>query len=128
MLRAIISGQPTEKESLLIAHGLFGSARNWGVIAKRLSDTRQVVAVDMRNHGESDWFQSHSYAEQASDLLEIIEEFGGQMDVLGHSMGGKAAMVLAATQPVKTVRPGVHRLGEFAFFWNFMKGTCVQAE
>ena len=72
---------------------------NWGVIAKRLSNSRQVVAVDMRNHGESDWFASHSYAEQASDLSEVIEEFGGKMDVLGHSMGGKAAIVLATTQP-----------------------------
>jgi len=34
---------------LLIAHGLYGSARNWGVLAKRLSDTRPVIAVDMRN-------------------------------------------------------------------------------
>ncbi|MGR3662693.1 MAG: alpha/beta fold hydrolase [Paracoccaceae bacterium] len=99
MLRTIISGQMTEKNPLLIAHGLFGSARNWGVIAKRLSDTRQVVSVDMRNHGESEWFQSHSYHEQAVDLAEIITEFDGKMDVLGHSMGGKAAMVLAVSRP-----------------------------
>lgn len=38
---------------LLIAHGLFGTARNWGVLAKRLAAERQVIAVDMRNHGES---------------------------------------------------------------------------
>lgn len=99
MLRTIIFGQPTEKTPLLIAHGLFGSARNWGVIAKRLSDTRQVVAVDMRNHGESDWFTTHTYSDQANDLVKIIDQFGGQMDVLGHSMGGKTAMVLAVTQP-----------------------------
>ncbi len=55
MLNTVISGQPTENTPLLIAHGLFGSARNWGVIAKRLAENRQVVAVDMRNHGESDW-------------------------------------------------------------------------
>ena len=36
---------------LLIVHGLFGSARNWGAIAKRLSNDRHVIAVDMRNHG-----------------------------------------------------------------------------
>lgn len=39
---------------LLIAHGLFGSARNWGVLAKRLSEARRVVVVDMRNHGFSE--------------------------------------------------------------------------
>jgi len=84
---------------LLIVHGLYGSARNWGVIAKRLSDTRRVIAVDMRNHGASDWTESHSYPEMAADLAEVIAAHGGRADVLGHSMGGKAAMVLAVSQP-----------------------------
>ena len=83
---------------LLIAHGLFGSARNWGVIAKRLSDTRPVVTVDMRNHGSSPWFKTHSYHDLATDLAQEID---GVYDVLGHSMGGKAAMVLACTHPEK---------------------------
>ncbi|MBV0911335.1 alpha/beta fold hydrolase [Anianabacter salinae] len=84
---------------LLIAHGLFGSARNWGVIAKRLSDRGPVVAVDMRNHGDSPWTDSHGYDDLAADLAEVIEAMGAPMDVLGHSMGGKAAMVLALMQP-----------------------------
>jgi pimeloyl-ACP methyl ester carboxylesterase len=83
----------------LIVHGLYGSARNWGVIAKRLSDVRQVLTVDMRNHGESDWAATHSYADLAADLAEVIAAHGGQADVLGHSMGGKAAMTLALTRP-----------------------------
>ena len=95
MLNHIITGTETAAAPLLIAHGLFGSARNWGVIAKRLSDRRQVVTVDMRNHGESDWHGTHDYAELADDLYEIITHFDGKMDVLGHSMGGKAAMILA---------------------------------
>ncbi len=99
MLNTIVTGKPTEKAPLLIAHGLFGSARNWGVIARRLSDARQVVAVDMRNHGESPWFPTHGYEDMARDLAEVIEAHGGRMDVLGHSMGGKAAMVLALQRP-----------------------------
>ncbi len=79
---------------LLIAHGLFGSARNWGVIAKRLSDAFEVTVVDKRNHGDSPWFDSQSYDDMAADLLPHA---GG--DVLGHSMGGKAAMVLALRHP-----------------------------
>ena len=81
---------------LLIAHGLFGSARNWGVIAKRLSEARTVITVDMRNHGSSDWFDSHAYSDLAGDLAEVISK---PTDVLGHSMGGKAAMVLALQSP-----------------------------
>lgn len=95
MLNTVIHGVATDQPPLLIAHGLFGSARNWGVIAKRLSDTRQVVAVDMRNHGDSPWTDSHSYPDLADDLAQVISAHGGRMDVLGHSMGGKAAMVLA---------------------------------
>jgi len=99
MLNTIVHGTPTDRPPLLIAHGLFGSARNWGVIAKRLSDHRQVVAADMRNHGKSPWFQTHGYDELADDLAKVIRHFGGRMDVLGHSMGGKAAMVLALIRP-----------------------------
>ena len=96
MLNTLVHGTQTARPPLLIAHGLFGSARNWGVIAKRLSEGRQVTAVDMRNHGASPWFDSQTYPEMADDLAEVLT---GPSDVLGHSMGGKAAMVLALTRP-----------------------------
>ncbi|NND22925.1 MAG: alpha/beta fold hydrolase [Silicimonas sp.] len=98
MLNTVTHGTDTAATPLLIAHGLFGSARNWGVVAKRLAEKRQVQAVDMRNHGESPWLDSHGYHDMASDLAGTID---GTMDVLGHSMGGKAAMVLALTAPDK---------------------------
>jgi len=91
-----LHGEAGDRPSLLIAHGLFGSARNWGVIAKRLSEDRRVTAVDMRNHGESPWAESHSYDDLAQDLADTMS---GPSDVVGHSMGGKAAMVLALTRP-----------------------------
>jgi len=99
MLNTILHGRPTGQPPLLIAHGLYGSGRNWGVLAKRLSDQRQVIAVDMRNHAGSPWSDSHSYADLAADLAEVIEANGGRADVLGHSMGGKTAMMLALTRP-----------------------------
>jgi pimeloyl-ACP methyl ester carboxylesterase len=99
MLTHIDHGPPDARPGLLIAHGLYGSGRNWGVIARRLSDSRRVVAVDMRNHGASPWFETHSYEDMAADLSEVIAAQGGAWDVMGHSMGGKAAMVLALTRP-----------------------------
>ena len=90
---------PTDALRLVIAHGLYGSARNWGVIARRLSDRREVVAVDMRNHGDSPRQPAHDYPEMAADLAEVIEALGAPVDLLGHSMGGKAAMQLALTRP-----------------------------
>ena len=88
-----------EGTPLLIAHGLFGSARNWGVLAKRFAADRPVVAVDMRNHGDSFWADSQTYADLSDDLARVIDEIGGQADVLGHSMGGKSAMMLALSKP-----------------------------
>ena len=72
MLNTILHGAPSALPPLLIAHGLYGSARNWGVIAKRLADERQVVAVDMRNHGQSPRQASHSYPEMAEDLAGVL--------------------------------------------------------
>lgn len=96
MLLTSSYGTATSQPPLIIAHGLFGSARNWGVIAKRLADTRQVIAVDMRNHGDSPRMDTQTYADMASDLAGVSD---GAFDLLGHSMGGKAAMVMAATNP-----------------------------
>jgi pimeloyl-ACP methyl ester carboxylesterase len=92
-------GGPDEGIPLLIAHGLFGSARNLGVLAKRLSADRKVLTVDMRNHGDSPWAPTHGYGDLAGDLAEVIAAQGGRADVFGHSMGGKAAMRLALEHP-----------------------------
>ncbi|MDX5383567.1 MAG: alpha/beta fold hydrolase [Rhodobacterales bacterium] len=99
MLNIIRHGEDQTGIPLLIVHGLFGTGRNWGVIARRLAQKRPVIAVDMRNHGDSPRHPTHSYQDMAGDLAEVIEANGGQADVLGHSMGGKAAMVLALTRP-----------------------------
>ncbi len=98
MLVTQIHGVATALPPLLIVPGLFGSARNWGVIARRLAQTRQVIAVDMRNHGASAWAETQGYDDMAADLAEVIAAQGGRADVLGHSMGGKASMMLALTR------------------------------
>jgi len=115
MLATQVHGSPSDAPPLVIAHGLFGSARNWGVIAKRLSDGRQVVAVDMRNHGASPWAARHRYPDLAADLAEVIDAHGGRADVLGHSMGGKAAMVLALTRPDRVRRLVVADIAPVAY-------------
>ncbi len=99
MLNLILHPARQDKDlpPLVIAHGLFGSGRNWGAIARSLATRRDVVAVDMRNHGSSFRADSQSYADMAGDLAEVLESLG-QADLLGHSMGGKAAMQLALTQ------------------------------
>ena len=84
---------------VMIVHGLYGSGRNWGVIAKRLSDQFFVITVDLRNHGDSPWLDTHNYHVMADDLVEVINSLNIKPNVIGHSMGGKAAMVLALKRP-----------------------------
>ena len=84
---------------VVIVHGLYGSGRNWGVIAKRLSDQFFVITVDLRNHGDSPWLDTHNYHVMADDLVEVINSLNIKPNIIGHSMGGKAAMVLALKRP-----------------------------
>ncbi|PIW25863.1 MAG: alpha/beta hydrolase [Rhodospirillales bacterium CG15_BIG_FIL_POST_REV_8_21_14_020_66_15] len=85
---------------LLILHGLFGSKRNWGAIAKVLSAHRRVLSLDLRNHGESPWDPVMTYPALAADVAHFIHAHGlGCPDVIGHSMGGKTAMTLALAHP-----------------------------
>lgn len=81
---------------VVILHGLYGSARNWNTIAKRLAAGYRVIALDLRNHGRSPWADSMDYFEMAGDVAEFIRRHGLQgTAILGHSLGGKVAMTLA---------------------------------
>lgn len=85
-----------EGPPLLILHGLFGSGMNWNRIARNLSDSHQTHLVDMRNHGQSPHDPEMTYEAMAEDVLEVMNTLEIQRaTVLGHSMGGKAAMQLA---------------------------------
>lgn len=85
---------------LIILHGLFGSARNWQTIAERLAGRWRVFACDLRNHGRSPWAPTMTFAEMADDLEALIAEKGlAPAIVMGHSVGGKAAMLTALRHP-----------------------------
>ncbi len=84
-----------EGEPVLIIHGLFGMSDNWASFAKRLSETRMVVLLDVRDHGRSPHTDDFSYALCAEDIAGFMEEnWIYQADVIGHSMGGKIGMQL----------------------------------
>ena len=67
MLNIVSVGDP-KNPTLIIAHGLFGSAKNWGALCKRLSDKWYVIAVDMRNHGGSEFYPVHNYEAMAEEF------------------------------------------------------------
>ncbi|HIJ62473.1 MAG TPA: alpha/beta fold hydrolase [Rhodospirillaceae bacterium] len=96
-LNALVTG---EGDPLIILHGLFGSARNWNAIARQLADIRQVHALDLRNHGASPWHDDMGYERMAEDVADYMQRRGLMpADLLGHSMGGKTAMILALKRP-----------------------------
>jgi esterase len=85
---------------ILILHGLFGSGKNWAAVGRYLSSWGRTYALDLRNHGRSPRSESHSLGDMVGDLEEWIEAHLSEAPVLlGHSMGGLAAMGYALRQP-----------------------------
>jgi esterase len=92
------SGRP-----IVILHGLFGSSQNWASPGRRLAARGRCFALDLRNHGDSPHAPTHSLADCVEDLRIWIER---RLDepprLVGHSMGGLAAMGFAIAHPRMT--------------------------
>ncbi|NHN54405.1 alpha/beta fold hydrolase [Calidifontibacter sp. DB0510] len=82
-------------------HGLFGQGRNWTGVAKAVADDHRVTLLDLPDHGRSAWSESFSYKAMAAEVASTLREIGGSdpWAVVGHSMGGKVAMILALSEP-----------------------------
>ena len=90
-----------EGEPLIVLHGLYGSSDNWMSFGKKVSEKGfEVFLVDLRNHGDSGFEESHTYEDMTKDLFTFCYHHDIKTPVvLGHSMGGKAAMFFAAKYP-----------------------------
>ena len=85
---------------LIILHGLFGSSLNWAAQARQLGERWSVSALDLRNHGNSPWRDGMDYQAMAGDVLRYLDTAGyPEVVLVGHSMGGKAAMALSLMAP-----------------------------
>jgi len=88
---------------VVILHGLFGSSQNWAGTARRLGDTGRVLALDLRNHGDSPRAPEHTLAACVEDLEQWARAHTRVPFVLiGHSMGGLVAMGFALRHPELT--------------------------
>lgn len=88
------SGRPP----LVILHGLLGSKNNWNSMSKAIHRTtgRKVISVDARNHGDSRHASQHTYVHMAHDVMKLLKKLElSKVSILGHSMGGRTAMVLS---------------------------------
>jgi len=85
---------------IVIVHGLYGSSDNWLTVAKKLSTNYKVYMIDQRNHGRSPNSEEHTFEAMKNDLAEFFDQQKIEKAILiGHSMGGKTAMLFAADYP-----------------------------
>jgi len=114
---------------VVFCHGLFGQGKNWTTIAKSLADDHRVLLVDMPNHGRSDWHDRVDYLDMADEVAGLFSA-EDPVALVGHSMGGKVAMVLTLRHPELVERLCVvdispvdyHGLTEFGDFIEAMQG------
>ncbi|WP_282073524.1 alpha/beta fold hydrolase [Polaribacter atrinae] len=97
ILHSTIKGQGIP---LLILHGYFGMSDNWKTLGNQFSETYQVHLIDQRNHGRSFHEDEFNYEVLVEDLYAYIQHYKlEKVYIIGHSMGGKTAMLFAVTYP-----------------------------
>jgi esterase len=87
---------------MLILHGLSYFSYDWLEVAQALSVDRQVVAMDMRGFGDSQWSEAKDYSvpTMAQDIVNLLDHLGWKRALLaGHSMGGRSTTYVAAKHP-----------------------------
>ncbi len=87
---------------VIIMHGLFGSGDNWRTVARMMEGQYQCIVVDMRNHGRSPHDPVMNFQVMTEDVIELMQDLQlTKVSLLGHSMGGKVAMLFALLHPEK---------------------------
>ena len=97
ILHSTIKG---EGKPLLILHGYFGMSDNWKTLGNQFSEDFEVHLIDQRNHGRSFHEDEFNYEALVEDLYNYILHYHlDKVHIIGHSMGGKTAMLFAVTHP-----------------------------
>jgi esterase len=103
---------------LVILHGMLGSSRNWQTAGRDLAAKYHVFALDLRNHGGSPHADDMSYAAMVDDVLGWLDQHQlPKVTLLGHSMGGKVAMLLACRHPQRVEKLIVVDMAPKDYFW-----------
>lgn len=106
------------KPALVILHGMLGSSRNWLTAGRDLAEDFHVLAPDLRNHGSSPHADTMTYEEMMADVLTWAQAQGVERAVfLGHSMGGKIAMLLACRHPDRVERLVIVDIAPRDYYW-----------
>ena len=100
-MTVFVTSRGTAGPRVVFLHGLFGQGKNWTSVAKELEQDHRVTLLDLPDHGRSDWTTRFSYVDMAAAVAEVLTglEPVEPVTLVGHSMGGKVAMVLALARP-----------------------------
>ena len=102
LLHSKIYGTEQTETPLLVFHGLFGMLDNWGSFGKEFGELFPTHLMDLRNHGKSFHSEEMDLDAMTADILNYMEAHGlEKINLLGHSLGGKAVMTFAITYPEK---------------------------
>jgi pimeloyl-ACP methyl ester carboxylesterase len=89
----------------VLLHALGERGSDWTSVTGRFAERFHVVALDLRGHGASDWPGEYSFSLMAGDVLDALDELGlGAVTLVGHSMGGTIAYLLAMQEPDRVER------------------------
>lgn len=103
---------------LVILHGLLGSSRNWQTVGRDLAGAFHVFALDLRNHGGSPHADEMTYEAMVGDVIAWLDAQGlPRVTLMGHSMGGKVAMLLACRHPARVERLIIVDVAPKDYFW-----------
>ena len=103
---------------LVLLHGMLGSSRNWLTTGSDLAAEHHVLAPDLRNHGRSFHDPVMDYETLCADVTRWMDaHVAGPVTLVGHSMGGKTAMLLACRQPQRVARLVIVDIAPRGYFW-----------
>ncbi|MGI9608074.1 MAG: alpha/beta fold hydrolase [Acidimicrobiales bacterium] len=91
---------PAEAPKMVLLHGMRDRGSEWDRVAKLFADTYEVFAPDLRGHGDSDWAGPYTFQTMCDDVTGLIDALGlTSVVLLGHSMGGNIAYLVAMQRP-----------------------------
>lgn len=91
--------------AMVVLHALGEGTHHWTPVMTRFAEHLRVIALDLRGHGCSDWPGRYSLRLMVNDVLAVLDELGlGAVTVVGHSLGGAVAYLMAMNHPERVDR------------------------
>lgn len=100
LLNYQVTQRASDKPWAVLIHGLFGDADNLANIRRHLNGDLNLVSIDLPDHGQSPWLDAFTLSQAVNGVIAVLDDANiDKASILGHSLGGKVAMLLALEHP-----------------------------